>query len=145
MTVLKISLLNENATLPRYASEGAAGLDLYAAESVPLFRLDPKWVSTGIAVEVPEGYELQIRPRSGLAGKGEVLIANAPGTVDSDYRGEIKVSAMTLKTMYVIDKGQRFAQMVLAKVERAEVDVTEVLTPTDRGEDGFGSTGVRDD
>ncbi len=135
----------DSVNLPAYMSELAAGLDLCAALDFPVI-LAPGEIAvipTGLAVALPPGYEFQIRPRSGLAIRKGLTVVNAPGTIDADYRGEIKVGLINLGDREVtIESGQRIAQMVLAPVPRVEwVEVTE-LDPTPRGEGGFGHTGV---
>ena len=127
--------------IPEYKTEGSSGLDLSSVEDVVLFPRQTKMVSTNLSVEIPEGYEIQIRPRSGLAAKHSITVLNAPGTIDSDYRGEIKVILHNLGTYdFNISKGDRIAQMVLAKVEKMKLFESE-LSETERNEGGFGSTG----
>lgn len=131
--------------LPAYETEGAAGLDVRAAvqETLELAPGARVRVPTGLAVEVPEGYELQIRPRSGLAARDGVTLANAPATIDSDYRGEIVIALVHHGDAPVrIERGMRIAQMVLARVPRLRWETVETLTPTARGGGGFGHTGV---
>lgn len=135
------------AYAPEYATEGAAGLDLFASESTGLMPGQSKLISCGgVHVVIPEGYELQVRSRSGLAAKHGVIVLNAPGTIDSDYRGEVKVILHNAGfEPYIIKPGDRIAQMVLAKVETVEWELVrekEALGKTDRGEGGFGSTGT---
>lgn len=130
--------------LPNYATKGAAGLDLYAAVEAPLVIEAGEWklVPTGIAIALPVGYEAQIRPRSGLAFNHGITILNAPGTIDSDYRGEIKVMLMNVsKVPYTIERGSRIGQMVLATITQVDLQKRDTLPETDRGEGGFGSTG----
>lgn len=134
----------EGLALPGYATEGAAGMDALAAVEAPL-TLAPgarAAVPTGLRMAVPPGYELQVRPRSGLALNQGVTVANAPGTVDSDYRGEVKVILVNLgEAPFVIERGARIAQFVLAPVTRAQWDEAGPLDDTARGSGGFGSTG----
>ena len=134
----------QDAKLPTYASAGAAGADLSAVLETPL-TLGPgerALVPTGLAVELPAGFEMQIRPRSGLAARHGVTVLNSPGTVDSDYRGEVKVLLINLGAEPVtISHGDRIAQAVIAPVTRAEFTPAETLSGTARGEGGFGSTG----
>lgn len=134
----------QDAPLPVYASSGAAGADLCAALETPLV-LKPgarALVPTGLAVELPDGFEMQIRPRSGLAAKHGVTVLNSPGTVDSDYRGEVKVILINLGDADVeIAPGERIAQAVIAPVTLAEFRLVDILSGTARGEGGFGSTG----
>lgn len=128
--------------LPTYMSEGAAGADVKAAEEAVIQPGKRAVVSTGLFFEVPFGYEVQIRPRSGLAAKHGVIIPNSPGTLDSDYRGELKVILLNLgDEAFVVKKGDRIAQIVVAKVHRAEFAKHDELSATQRGEGGFGSTG----
>ncbi len=130
--------------LPAYATAGAAGLDVVAAVDEPLL-LAPgarTAVPTGLAMAIPPGFEIQVRPRSGLALKHGLTVANAPGTIDSDYRGEVKVLLINLGSATVtIERGMRIAQLVPAVVTRARLAVVERLDATDRGAGGFGSTG----
>lgn len=132
--------------LPNYATEHAAGLDLEAAIASPI-TLKPgerAVVPTGIAIALPVGYEAQIRPRSGLAAKNGLTVLNAPGTIDPDYRGEIKVILANLGTApFTIERGMRVAQMVIAAYRRVSWDVVDTLEETARGSGGFGSTGTR--
>ena len=138
---LKVVVMDKEIPLPRYMTPGAAGMDLFAAESVSLAPGEIKLISTGIKVAVPVGYELQIRPRSGLATNG-VAIVNSPGTVDSDYRGEVKVCLINLgKTVFEIKKGDRIAQAVVSPVVQVKIKRVEYLDETLRGEGGFGHTG----
>ena len=130
--------------LPAYQSEDAAGLDLLAAveEAMILPPLGRALVPTGLAMALPSGYEAQVRPRSGLAAKHGVTVLNSPGTIDADYRGEIKVVLINLSdTSFTIARGERIAQMVIAPVSRARLVETDALDATIRGEGGFGSTG----
>lgn len=131
--------------LPAYMSPGASGMDLVAHVETDLTILpgEIKLVSTGISVEVPEGYELQIRPRSGLALKHGITMVNTPGTIDSDYRGIISLIVINLgKEPYVIKRGARLAQMVVQEVIRADVEEVDELRPTTRNNGGFGHTGI---
>lgn len=141
---LLVKRLREDAKLPFYATEYASGLDLVCVDEVVVIRpLERVLVSTGIAIELPEGYEAQIRPRSGLAINKGITILNAPGTIDRDYRGEIKVILINLSDKeVVIKKGDRIAQMVIAPVAKVEVFEVDELSPTKRQEGGFGSTGI---
>ncbi|HRV97171.1 MAG TPA: dUTP diphosphatase [Aminobacteriaceae bacterium] len=128
--------------LPEYATESAAGADLRSAEDMLLLPGERTSVGTGIRIELPEGYEAQIRPRSGLAIRHGVTILNAPGTIDSDYRGEIRILLVNLgKDPFTIVAGDRIAQLVVAPVARVEWREDETLGLTGRGEGGFGSTG----
>jgi dUTP pyrophosphatase len=140
---VKARIICDNPELmPVYASEGAAGMDLKAAARCFLFPGDHVPVPTGVSLEIPTGYEAQIRPRSGLAAKEGITVLNAPGTIDSDYRGEIKVILINhSKKTKLIEIGDRIAQMVFAKHERISLEPTLELTETKRGRKGFGSTG----
>lgn len=127
---------------PAYASDGAAGLDVVAAEDVDLAAGARHAVATGFAIAIPAGYEVQVRPRSGLALKHGVTCLNTPGTIDSDYRGEVKVILANLGSdTFVVRRGDRIAQLVPAPVQRARFAEVEALEDTVRGEGGFGSTG----
>lgn len=141
----KVKIVNKSAyPVPAYATELSAGMDLKAniTEPVTIASLERAMIPTGIYIELPEGYEAQIRPRSGLAAKFGVTVANAPGTVDADYRGEVKVILVNLsKDPFVINPGERIAQMVIAKYEKIEWKEVEELGDTERGDGGFGSTG----
>ena len=130
--------------LPHYATPGAAGMDLYAhiSEPVTLQPLQRSLVPTGLFIELPVGYEAQIRPRSGLAAKHGVGVVNSPGTIDADYRGEIKVILVNLSdTPFLLNPGERIAQMIVAAHVRVSWQQVEQLTETERGAGGFGSTG----
>ncbi len=130
--------------LPRYMTEGASGMDLYAAVETdfPIAPGERALIPTGLFTAVPRGYELQVRPRSGLAIKHGIGILNAPGTIDADYRGEIKIIVINLgNETFTVKRGERIAQMVLCPVARAEFELTEKLPDTERGEGGFGHTG----
>jgi len=131
--------------LPAYESQGAAGMDIAAAieSDIVIGPGERCAVPTGLAMAVPSGHEIQVRPRSGLALRHGVTVANAPGTIDSDYRGEVMVLLINLgDSPFTITRGMRIAQLVLAPVIQASVDVVESLDGTDRGEGGFGSTGI---
>jgi dUTP pyrophosphatase len=128
--------------LPAYATSGAAGMDIVSAEQVTIAPGARHAVATGLAVAIPEGYEIQVRPRSGLALKHGISVPNTPGTIDSDYRGELKVILINLgDEPFAIARGDRIAQLVLAPVVQAAWDEVDELDATDRGEGGFGSTG----
>jgi dUTP pyrophosphatase len=131
--------------LPAYQTSGSAGLDLAAAleHELTIAPLERVLVPTGLALALPEGTEAQVRPRSGLAHKHGVTVLNAPGTIDSDFRGEIRVLLVNLgREAFVVRPGDRIAQLVVAKHERVELDVAVDLDPTGRGEGGYGSTGI---
>ena len=136
--------LRPHATAPRYMSAGAAGMDLASASDAPI-RVEPGArvaVPTGLAFEIPPGYEGQVRPRSGLARKRGITLANAPGTIDSDYRGEVEILLVNLgQEAHIIDPGDRIAQLVIAPVISAELEEASELVGTERGAGGFGHTG----
>lgn len=132
--------------LPDRASTGSAGFDLRAAVAAPVVLRpgERALVPTGLVLEIPSGYEGQVRPRSGLAVRHGVTVLNAPGTVDSDYRGEVAVALVNLGAEpYTVERGDRIAQLVVARVEAVELEEADELAPTARGDGGFGSTGVR--
>ena len=132
----------EGLDLPRYATQGAAGMDVLAAEDVVLPPGGRHAVATGLALAIPEGYEIQVRPRSGLALKHGISLPNTPGTIDSDYRGELKIIMINLGAEpFAIGRGDRIAQLVLAPVVRADWEEVADLDETVRGTGGFGSTG----
>lgn len=140
---IKIKKLNENAIIPQYQSAQSAGFDLHALESSVLKTGKSALVSTGLAFEIEEGYEVQVRPRSGLALKNGISVLNTPGTIDSDYRGEIKIILMNFSSEdFIINAGDRIAQAVVSKVYQAEFEIVELLSDTKRGSGGFGSSGV---
>lgn len=143
---MKIKLINKSKhPSPNYETEASAGMDLRASIETPitLQPLERAIIKTGLFIELPIGYEAQVRPRSGLAAKKGITVLNAPGTIDADYRGEVGVILINLSNEpFIIENGERIAQLVIAKHERAEWVEVEVLTETERGEGGFGSTGV---
>ncbi|MEO8960929.1 MAG: dUTP diphosphatase [Ginsengibacter sp.] len=141
---IKVVNTSDNA-VPEYATRGSSGLDLRANLSAPvtLRPMERDIIPTGLFLDIPEGYEVQIRPRSGLASKHGITCLNTPGTIDSDYRGEIKIILINLsKEEYHISNGDRIAQMVVSKVERAQLKPVLQLDKTTRGEKGFGHTGT---
>ena len=143
MTVKIIN--NSKHALPEYKTALSAGMDLCANIDAPqeLKPLERTLVSTGLFIELPEGYEAQIRPRSGLALKKGITVLNTPGTIDADYRGEIGIILINLsQETFVIQDGERICQMIISKHEQADLQVVEVLTDTKRGAGGFGHTGV---
>lgn len=143
---VKINIVNKgNQPLPKYETKNSAGMDLRAniTEGVVIRPLDRALIPTGLHIALPEGYEAQIRPRSGLALKKGITCLNTPGTIDSDYRGEIGVILANISNEdFVVNPGDRIAQMVINKVEHAEFELVESLDETERGEGGFGHTGV---
>ncbi len=141
---MKITRMPHNKFLPEYKTEGSSGMDLYAAieNEITLKPLERVLVPTGIKIEIPIEYEAQIRARSGLSVKHGITLINAVGTVDADYRGEVCVGLVNLSNEeYTIKPNDRIAQMVIAKVEKAQLEVTSELAESTRGEGGFGSTG----
>ncbi|MBR1424576.1 dUTP diphosphatase [bacterium] len=144
MTILKIKKLENNKVLPEYKTEGAAGMDLCAAidEPIELKPLERKLIPTGLKIELEHGYEAQIRPRSGLSIKHGITLINCVGTIDEDYRGEVCVPIVNVSNeAYTIEPQERIAQMVIARVEQAKIEVVTELSDTARGTGGFGSTG----
>ena len=145
MITIKLTRLPNGAELPfpSYATEGAAGLDVVAAEDFSLDAGERKAVPTGFSIEIPPGYEVQVRPRSGLALKHGITCLNTPGTIDSDYRGEVKVILANLGSeRFSAARGERIAQLVPAPVLRAQFEEVSELSGTTRGSGGFGSTGT---
>ena len=144
---MKVKVINKGANpLPAYATAFAAGLDVRAdnAEPIVLKPLGRAIVPTGLYLEIPAGYEVQVRPRSGLAAKKGVTVLNAPGTIDADYRGEVCVILVNLGADdFVVERGERIAQLVLAKHEVIEWEETSELADSERGAGGFGSTGAK--
>ena len=147
MSALKIPIINQSGfNLPAYATEGSAGMDLraYLPEAIQLQPLERKLIPTGLKIALPEGYEAQIRPRSGLALKQGITCLNTPGTIDSDYRGDIGVILINLsQEIQIIQPGDRIAQMIIAKYEKAIWQETNELSFSERGEGGFGHTGKK--
>lgn len=143
MQALKLVRLKKQAVLPSYQTEKSAGLDLVAIETVILGPGQWQAVRTGLSAAIPDGCEGQIRPRSGLAARYGVTVLNAPGTIDEDYRGEIKVLLINhAQVPYVIKPGDRIAQLVICPVIRVQVEIADILDTTERGTGGFGSTGA---
>lgn len=144
---MKINIVNRSRfPLPQYATIHSAGLDLRAdlEHSLILKPLERALIPTGLYIELPEGYEAQVRPRSGLAAKHGISIVNTPGTIDPDYRGEIKVILVNLSDVhFTLEPGERIAQMIIARFEHISWNEVETLSVTERGEGGFGHTGVK--
>jgi len=143
MVKLLIKKLHKNIILPEYKTDGSSGMDLMAnvEQTVKILPGEKKIISTGIMVAIPKQYEIQIRPRSGLAAKNGISVLNTPGTIDSDYRGEIKVILINLgKDIFQINKNDRIAQMIVCPIIKVELKEVESLPETVRGEGGFGST-----
>jgi dUTP pyrophosphatase len=147
MPLKKVKIVNKSDNdLPRYETEGSAGMDIRAmlSEPVILKPLQRALIPTGLYIELPDGYEAQIRPRSGLAFKKGLSILNSPGTIDSDYRGEIKVLLINLSNeTAILNTGERIAQMVISKYERIAFEEVDELSETKRGVGGFGHTGIK--
>ena len=145
MTKILIKRLSKNITLPKYETEGSSGMDL-AANIEKTVEIKPgkfAIIPTGLALSIPNNYEIQIRPRSGLAAKNQISVLNTPGTIDADYRGELKVILINLgEKKFKIENGLRIAQMVLCPVIKAVLEEVDDLEKTKRGSDGFGSTGI---
>ena len=143
--IMKVRVVNKSSyPVPAYATEKSAGMDLKAdiTEPITLGPLERAMVPTGMYMALPDGTEAQVRPRSGLAAKYGISVLNAPGTIDADYRGEVKVILVNLSNEpFVVNPGERIAQLVIAKYEKIEWDDVEVLDEPERGEGGFGSTG----
>ena len=146
MTEILIKRLSKTVSLPKYETNGSSGMDL-AADLITDIKIDPgktAIIPTGLALSIPRGFEVQIRPRSGLAAKKKITVLNTPGTIDSDYRGEIKVILINLgHEPFKVEKGLRIAQMVVCPIVKARLKEVLDLTETERGEGGFGSTGTR--
>ena len=146
MESISIKVINKSANeLPAYATQGSAGMDIRASltEPVILSSLERQLIPTGIYMEIPMGFEVQVRPRSGLAFKNGITCLNTPGTIDSDYRGELKVLLINLSNEpQTINNGDRIAQLIVAKVEQAELILVQQLNDTVRADGGFGHTGV---
>ena len=144
---MKVKVINRSRfDLPRYATPQSAGMDVRANidEAVVLRPLERAMIPTGLSIELPEGYEMQIRPRSGLAAKHGITVLNSPGTIDADYRGEIRVILVNLSNEeFRIEAGERIAQMVVARHEQVEWELTEELGESERGAGGLGSTGKK--
>ena len=145
MTEILIKRLSKDVALPKYETEGSSGLDLAANTNKQIKILPGKSeiIPTGLAVAIPKNFEIQIRPRSGLAAKSQISVLNTPGTIDADYRGELKVILINLSDkVFVVERGLRIAQMVLCPVVKARLKEVTELEDTERGSGGFGSTGI---
>jgi dUTP pyrophosphatase len=146
MTEILIKRLSDKVVMPKYETEGSSGLDLAAHinESVEIKPGSTAIIPTGLAVSIPKYFEIQIRPRSGLAAKNQISVLNTPGTIDADYRGELKVILINLGTKsFLVENGARIAQMVLCPVVKADLKEVKTLDDTKRGSGGFGSTGTK--
>ncbi len=138
-------LASKGAQVPSYKTQGAAGADVCAFldQSITIQPGNFAMIPTGLFFEIPQGYEIQVRPRSGLAAKNGVTVLNTPGTIDSDYRGELKIILINLgKDAFVVNNGERIAQIIVSPVTLANFTITDSLSDTERGEKGFGSTGL---
>jgi dUTP pyrophosphatase len=146
MTEILIKRLSKEVNLPKYETDGSSGLDLAACidKNIEIKPGKSEIIPTGLAVAIPKNFEIQIRPRSGLAAKNQISILNTPGTIDADYRGELKVILINLSDKnFIVEKGLRIAQMVLCPVVKAKLKEVKSLNETRRGSGGFGSTGVK--
>jgi dUTP pyrophosphatase len=146
MTEILIKKLSKTASIPKYETAGSSGMDLAADidEKIEIKPGDTQIIPTGLSASIPLEFEIQIRPRSGLAAKHQLSVLNTPGTIDADYRGEIKVILINLgKKSFIVEKGLRIAQMVLCPLVKAKIKEVETLDGTKRGSGGFGSTGVK--
>ena len=146
MTEILIKRLSKDIILPKYETSGSSGLDLSANIKTPV-KIEPgktTIIPTGVSVSIPKNFEIQIRPRSGLAAKNQISVLNTPGTIDADYRGEIKVILINLsKETFIVENGARIAQMVVCPVIKAKLKEVDSLDNTSRGSGGFGSTGMK--
>ena len=140
---IKVKKLYKDVVLPEYKTSGAAAFDFESLIDIIINPNETKIIPTGLAFEIPDGYELQVRPRSGLSAKTKLRVSNSPGTIDSDYRGEVCIilDNISSEESYIINKGERIAQGVISKVEKITFEEVENLSETERGEAGFGSTG----
>ena len=146
MTEILIKRLSKNIPLPKYETDGSSGLDIAAnvKENILIRPGKSEIIPTGLAVSIPKNFEIQIRPRSGLAAKNQISILNTPGTIDADYRGELKVILINLgNKSFLVEKGLRIAQIVLCPIIKANIKEVDTLDDTKRGSRGFGSTGVK--
>ena len=147
ITTMKIKVFNSSISIPKYETIHSAGMDIRAFipdEDIEIKPRETKLIPTGLYFEIPMGHEVQIRPRSGLALKSGITILNSPGTIDADYRGEIKVILINLNDkVFTVEKGLRIAQMVVCPVVQAKLEEVSELNDTDRGKGGFGSTGIK--
>ena len=146
MTEILIKRLSKNIPLPKYETDGSSGMDISAdvKDSIEIKPGKSEIIPTGLAVSIPKNFEIQIRPRSGLAAKNQISVLNTPGTIDADYRGELKVILINFGNKnFIVEKGLRIAQMVLCPIIKANIKEVETLENTKRGSGGFGSTGVK--
>ena len=146
MTKIQIKKLSSGVLTPKYETVGSSGMDIaaYIEQDVIINPGDKALIPTGFSLSIPQGYEVQIRPRSGLAAKKSITVLNTPGTIDADYRGEVKVILINFgKEKFSVKKGERIAQMVVCPVTQAQLEEVEELSVTNRGAGGFGSTGAK--
>ena len=146
MTEILIKRLSKNVILPKYETEGSSGLDLAANidKQIEILPGKSEVIPTGLAIAIPKNFEIQIRPRSGLAAKSQITVLNTPGTIDADFRGEIKVILINLSNkVFIVENGLRIAQMVLCPIVKAKLKEVAELACTERGSGGFGSTGIK--
>ena len=146
MTKLLIKRFSKNVIIPKYETSGSSGMDIaaYIKENIEINPNEKAIVPTGFSLSIPKGFEIQIRPRSGFAAKNDISVLNTPGTIDADYRGEIKVILINLgKKKFIVENGLRVAQMIMCPVVQAKIEEVEELSSTDRGSGGFGSTGTK--
>ena len=146
MTEIQIKRLSNSVSIPKYETPGSSGMDIAAhiENNIKIHPGDKALISTGFSLSIPIGYEVQIRPRSGLAAKKNITVLNTPGTIDADYRGEIKVILINLgKEKFIIENGDRIAQMIVCPVVQADLKEVKELSDTARGSGGFGSTGTK--
>ena len=146
MTKIQIKKLSNDVLIPKYETPGSSGMDIaaYIEQEITINSGDKVLIPTGFSLSIPQGYEVQIRPRSGLAAKKSITVLNTPGTIDADYRGEIKVILINLgKDKFIVKRGERVAQMVVCPVIQAQLEEVQELPATDRGAGGFGSTGAK--
>ena len=146
MTEILIKRLSKNIPLPKYETDGSSGMDIAADvnENIEIKPGKSEIIPTGLAISIPKNFEIQIRPRSGLAAKKSISVLNTPGTIDADYRGELKVILINLGTKsFFVENGARIAQMVLCPVVKANLKEVKILEDTERGSGGFGSTGTK--
>ena len=146
MTKIQVKKLSASVSIPKYETPGSSGMDISAhiENKIIINPGEKALVATGFSIAIPKGYEIQIRPRSGLAAKKNITVLNTPGTIDADYRGEIKVILINLgKEKFVIENGERIAQIVVCPVVQANLEEVKELSDTERGSGGFGSTGTK--
>ena len=146
MTKIQIKKLSDAVLIPKYETPGSSGMDIAAhiAKNITIYPGEKALVPTGFSLAIPHGFEVQIRPRSGLAAKKSITVLNTPGTIDADYRGEVKVILINLsKEKFIVRNGERIAQMVVCPIAQVQLDEVKELFETDRGSGGFGSTGTK--